>query len=497
MATQLGAISFVSAPAFVALKEGGGLKWLCYEFGVPLGLIPVMAIIIPVLHRHHYISIYEYLEDRFNGITRTLVSSLFQLGRGLATAVAVLTGGLILSTALSIQTTTAIILIGLITIIYDALGGIKVVILSDFLQMMIIVIGILICGGAALSLVGWEQAWTSLDPSHFKILDFSQWGFSSEGQYGFWPMVLGGFFLYISYYGTDQSQVQRELSVGNETNVKKSLLVNAFGRFPLVLSYCLMGVFVGAVLNQTFALEIIGQKLGMDPQAILVTLENDPDRMVPMFILSFLPHGIIGFIFVAIMAALMSSLDSGLNSLSAVTMRDYYQRYVRKSATDSHYLVVSKLFTFGWGIFCVVTALLFYELGDATRQTTIVLINAVGSMLYGPILAAFSMGILSRRITAPAINLGIIGGIIQNFFLWQFTEISWLWWNVTGFMMSAILAYTLSFAGGAKSKMIPSSTMQEKIISPSEKNWVKIYLILGVYFILIIFISYLIQSLGD
>jgi Na+/proline symporter len=235
----------------------------------------------------------------------------------------------------------------------------------------------------------------------------------------------------------------------------------------------------------------------MDPQVVQAALENDPDRMVPMFILSFLPHGIIGFIFVAIMAALMSSLDSGLNSLSAVTMRDYYQRYVRKSATDSHYLIVSKLFTFAWGIFCVVTALLFYELGEATRQTTIVLINAVGSMLYGPILAAFSMGMLSRRITASAINLGIISGIILNFFLWQFTEISWLWWNVTGFMVSAILAYTLSFARGAKSKIIPSTTMKEKIFSPSEKNWVKIYLILGVYFTLIIFISYLIQSLGN
>jgi len=96
MATQLGAISFVSAPAFVALKEDGGLKWLCYEFGVPLALIVVMAIIIPTLHRGNFISIYEYLEKRFDGKTRSLVSLLFQLGRGLATAVSVLAGGIIL-----------------------------------------------------------------------------------------------------------------------------------------------------------------------------------------------------------------------------------------------------------------------------------------------------------------------------------------------------------------------------------------------------------------
>ena len=103
MATQLSAISFVSAPAFVAVKEGGGLKWLCYEFGVPLALILVMAVIIPILHQHHYVSIYEYLERRFDSGTRSLVSLFFQVGRALATAVAVLAGGLILSTALSIS----------------------------------------------------------------------------------------------------------------------------------------------------------------------------------------------------------------------------------------------------------------------------------------------------------------------------------------------------------------------------------------------------------
>jgi SSS family transporter len=497
MATQLGAISFVSAPAFVALKDGGGLKWLCYEFSVPLALVPVMAIIIPVLHRHHYISIYEYLENRFNRTTRTLVSSLFQLGRGLATAVAVLAGGLILSTAFSISTYTAIILIGVITIIYDALGGIKVVILSDFLQMMIILIGIVICGSAALSLVGWQQGWASLEPSHLQILDFSRWGFSPDGQYGFWPMVIGGFFLYISYYGTDQSQVQRELSVGNETNVKKSLLVNAFGRFPLVLSYCLMGVFVGAVISQPGTFEIIGEALGISGYSVQTILNKDPDRLVPMFIITFLPHGIIGFIFVAIMAALMSSLDSGLNSLSAVTMRDFYQRYFKKNASDSHYLIVSKLFTLGWGVFCVVAALLFYKLGEATRQTTIVLINAVGSMLYGPILAAFSTGMLIRKVNAAGINIGILSGILLNFLLWQFTEISWLWWNFTGFLVSALLAYFISIIWSGRKDEFSDSTIKEKIFLYSDKKWIKIYVILGLYFFLIIFISYLIQSLGS
>ncbi|HEM49559.1 MAG TPA: sodium transporter, partial [Caldithrix sp.] len=421
MATQLGAISFVSAPAFVALKEGGGMKWLAYEFGVPLALIVVMMIIIPILHQKNYISIYEYLEDRFDTGARNLVSIFFQLGRGLATAVAVLAGGLILSTALSISVIQAILLVGVITVIYDVLGGIRVVILSDVLQMLIIVAGLIICGGMALSITGWEAAWNAMGAERTQILDFKHWGFTSEGTYAFWPMLFGGFFLYASYYGTDQSQVQRELSVGNLDDVRKSLLVNALGRFPLVLMYTVMGVFVGAVFIMPESLTHIGAALNMSASSVTDILKNDPDRMMPMFILSFLPHGVIGFIFVAIMAALMSSLDSGINSLSAVTMKDFYQKYFKPEATDRHYLWMSKFITFLWGTFCVVAAILFTIIGESTRQTTIVLINAIGSLLYGPILAAFLIGMLTKSVNGTSVKTGIIIGVLSNIFLWIFT----------------------------------------------------------------------------
>jgi Na+/proline symporter len=195
MATQLSAISFVSAPAFVALKEGGGLKWLAYEFGVPLGLIAVMALIIPALHRGNYISIYEYLEERFDEGTRILISGLFQLARGLATAVAVLAGGIIASSATGMSITSAILLIGVITILYDIIGGIGIVIQSDVLQMGIVILGLVIVGGSAWSMVGWSEAWSALDPGRLQILDFRSLGLSGGGQYGFWPMLIGGMFL--------------------------------------------------------------------------------------------------------------------------------------------------------------------------------------------------------------------------------------------------------------------------------------------------------------
>ena len=481
MATQLGAISFVSAPAFVAVKENGGLKWLAYEFGVPLALILVMAVILPMFHRAGVISIYEYLETRFDEGTRTLVSLFFQIGRGLATAVSVLAGGLILSTAFGVSTVSAIIAVGVITIVYDVLGGIRVVIFTDVIQMAIIVLGILLCGGVALALVGWETAWASLEPKRLEILDFSHWGLTPEGTYGFWPMTIGGFFLYASYYGCDQSQVQRELTVGNIDNVRKSLLMNALGRFPIVLLYCLMGVFVGAVVAEPSFLDRAGETLGLGKEGVGATLARDPDRLVPMFILTYLPHGLIGFIFVAILSALMSSLDSALNSMSAVTVRDFYQRYWKKDGTAHHYLLASKICTLLWGIFCIGFALLFAASPEATRQTTIVLINAIGSLLYGPILATFILGMMTRWAAPRSTKIGVWVGVGLNLALWQWTSLSWLWWNLTGFLSTLAVA-----ALCAPWDKTPHSVDCLQPLEPTRLHWPRIYAYVVLYFLFIV-----------
>jgi len=495
MATQLGAISFVSAPAFVALKEGGGLKWLCYELGIPLGLILVMAVIIPPLHRGNFISIYEYLERRFDSSTRSLISALFQLGRGLATAVAVLAGGLILSTALSIPTYSAILLIGIITVIYDVLGGIAVVIISDVLQMMIIIVGIAVCGWAASHVVSWNTAWTSLSPDRLQILDFSHWGFTPEGAYAFWPMLIGGIFLYASYYGCDQSQMQRQLAVGNVDDAKKSILMNALGRFPLVVMYCLVGIFVGAVVLRPDFFVKAASIMHTDVPTAVQVLKEDPDRMLPLFILSYLPHGLIGFILVAIMSALMSSLDSALNSLSATTMRDFYQRYIKLDGDARHYLIASKICTLFWGVFCIAAALVFAQVEEATRQTTLVLINAVGSLLYGPILAAFLLGIMTKWAQSQAVKIGVVMGTTTNVLLWLFTPVSWLWWNFFGFMAAVLTAVFLTFARKTgldfKVPLVTLGGLKEK----ATINWSTFYKIVVIYFFLIILFCYVCENM--
>ncbi|MFQ5899631.1 MAG: sodium transporter, partial [Candidatus Methylomirabilia bacterium] len=314
-------------------------------------------------------------------------------------------------------------------------------------------------------------------------------GLDAGGTYAFWPMALGGFFLYASYYGCDQSQVQRQLTVGSIDNVRRSILLNAVGRFPIVLLYSVMGIFVGAVVATSGFLERTADAIGASPAMVTATLERDPDRMLPMFILSYLPHGLIGLIFVAILSALMSSLDSALNSMSAVTVRDFYQRYWKRDGDEKHYLAASKLFTVFWGAFCVGFALLFAATAEATRQTTIVLINAVGSILYGPILAAFVLGMLTRWAGPQATKIGVVAGVGLNVALWQLTDISWLWWNLTGFLATVVCAIVLAGLDEGEGRTVSLGAQE-----PSRINWGVVYGLVAAYFLVIVGFSRFLET---
>ena len=128
MATQLSAISFISAPAFVGLKNGGGLQWLTYEFGVPLAMAFLMVALIPTLYKSGVVSVYEYLEKRFDSSSRLLISFVFQISRSVATGVMVYTMALILQATIQIEFWISILIIGGITLLYSFQGGMKAVI---------------------------------------------------------------------------------------------------------------------------------------------------------------------------------------------------------------------------------------------------------------------------------------------------------------------------------------------------------------------------------
>lgn len=428
MATQLSAISFISAPAFVGLREGGGLQWLSFEFGVPIAMLFLMAVLIPPLYKSGVVSIYELLERRFSKTTRLLLSFVFLMSRAFATGIMVYAISIILESVLGISFWSTLAIIGVITIAYSLQGGMKAVVYGDMIQMFILFIGIIACLGFGLAeLGGWDAFISQLDRSRLDAVDFNNWGVQEKQEFGFWPMVLGGFFLYASYYGTDQSQAQRTLSARNMSVVRKTLLFNGLIRFPVTLAYCIMGLVVGTLVFTTpsFQAAIPADRL---------------DMMIPVFIRDYLPHGVIGLLIVAILSAAMSSLSSAINSLSAVTVEDFV---VRGRDVDSRtYLWYSKVTAFAWGAVCIVLAAFA---GDIAK-TVIEAINKVGSVFYGPILATFLMAIMSKRVHATGANVGLAVGVLFNAYLWLCVpEIFWFWWNLIGTAVTLLVGYVGSW----------------------------------------------------
>lgn len=447
MATQLSAISFVSAPAFVGLRPGGGMQWLTFEFGVPLAMIAIMAGIAPLLHRAGVVSVYGFLEKRFGESSRLLLSALFVLSRSFGTGVGIYTIGLILSSIIGVPFWQTMLVLGLVTIAYSLEGGMKAIVYSEVAQMIIKFLGILVIMFAALHYIGgWEQFITHVDRNRLQVIDFSNFGFDGR-EYGFWPMLIGGLFLYASYYGTDQTQAQRILSARDEGTVRQLLMFNGLFRFPITLSYCLGGLILGtfAMTNAEFGAKIPAAR---------------PDLMIPTFISGYLPHGVIGIIVVALIAAWMSSYSSTLNSLTAVTMEDFLKR--RITIPEGKYVLYSKIVALTWGMLTMVCGFFAGKIA----ATAIEAINKIGSLFYGPILAIFLLAGL-RFVKPMAANLAVIAGVLVNMVLWlYFKNVFWFWWNAIGAVTTLSLGVLLSFVLPGEARPLPAAVEDRPRVFP-------------------------------
>jgi len=475
IATQLSAISFVSAPAFVGLKEGGGMVWLTYEFAVPLAMLFLMAVLIPPLFEAKIVSVYAYLEERFGRSTRMLLSGVFQISRAFATSVMIYAVALILTSVMDIPMWQTILGIGGVTLLYSLQGGMKAVVYGDVIQMIVLFLGIVICLVAGLHyLGGWESFTTRVDPERLVAVDFGSLGLSEGEEFGFWPMLIGGFFLYASYYGTDQGQVQRLFSAPDRSTLNKTLLSNGLLRFPITLTYCIMGLVLGTLVLQDASFRAA------------IPLDK-PDLMVPVFIRDYLPHGLIGLLIVAIFSAAMSSLSSAVNSLSAATVEDFF--HSRNELSDKQYIRYSKGTALFWGVVCIILA---FFTGDIAK-TVIEAINKIGSVFYGPMVATFLIAILFKRIHGRAANLGILAGVLVNVYLWLFVpSVFWFWWNAVGAIVTLGVGYLASYIVPAKERIAvgadAGAVQVEGAMRGTEVALTKVLLLLG-FFVLIVLLS--------
>lgn len=472
MATQTSAISFISIPAFVALKPGGGLVWLQYELAVPLAMIFVMVLLLPFFRKLELVSVYEYLEMRFDKRVRLLMSGVFLVSRGLGTGVGVYASAIVLSVCLGIPIWATILLIGVITVIYDTIGGMTAVVYSDVIQMVVLLGGLVLCiYYASAEAGGFMAIFDALPRERYEGVDWSH-GIGDGSKTPFWAYLIGGFFLYASYYGADQSQVQRELSAPTLRDTKRSLVFNGFARFPLTALYLLLGIAAGAAF---YAADDLRAAVPQD----------DLDYLIPQLILLKLPTGIRAVLFAAILAAAMSSLDSSLNSLSAATMRDFIER--RRKMTPSETLRMGKITTVVWG--AIITGLAF--LVGGISDTVIEGINKIGSTFYGPIVAAFLLGVLSKRVNGTGIIAGVCGGVAFNIGLWVLAPgVFWMWWNLTGLVITALVTLGVSKSGPVPTaEQIEKYTLSGAGMLAEEKKWLSTYGVLVGWFLFILAIT--------
>jgi SSS family solute:Na+ symporter len=474
MATQCSTNSLLGAPAFVAFAAGGGILWLQYELAVPFAMIILMAVIFPIFRRLNLISLYAYLEKRFNRRTRTAVSILFQFLRAFSTGVTIYGISLVLMVCLDLPFWAAGLLLGGITVIYDVLGGMRAVIWSDVIQIVVLFGAIIAAAAVAVNLIGGLGAvFVQFDPQRLQAVDFSHHGLGDGKTFSFWPMLIGGLFLYLAYYGCDQTQAQRELSTRNVDDTRQALFLDGMLRFPLVLSYCFLGVCLGAyaVAHPEFMTDLPLTENG----------DANFNLAVPIFVLKHFPHGLIGLVMVGLVAAAMSSLDSTLNALSALSMQDIVRIFVKRDFSARTELLISKMLTVFWGVVCL--AFSFY-VGDVS-QTIIESVNKIGSLINGPLLAVFLMGILSRRVNGAGALFGLIAGFSGNLWLWKSApDISWLWWNAIGFFVAYTTGYVISLVSAAPDAARLADTVypRDKLRrSASRTQWRFYYLVLALY----------------
>ena len=508
MATQASAITFLSTPG-QAFHSGMG--FVQFYFGLPIAMIIICVVFIPIYHKLKVYTAYEFLEGRFDLKTRSLAAILFLIQRGLAAGITIFAPAIILSAVLGWDLLTLNIIIGFLVIIYTVSGGTKAVNVTQKQQMIIIFIGMLIAFFMIMSQLPENITFTNAleiagASNKMEVLDFS---FDLSNRYTVWTGILGGTFLMLSYFGTDQSQVQRYLSGKSVRESQLGLIFNGLLKVPMQFFILLIGVMVfvfyqfnASPLNfnptvndaiasseyveeyrqletehiaientkkaifadgfqliekeQIQALNERDLELKVASKAIVKKVDaaiesNDKDYVFIHFILNNLPRGLIGLLLAVILSAAMSSTASELNALASTTAIDLYKRNVKGERSDAHYVTASKWFTLLWGVLAISVACVA-NLFDNLIQ----LVNIIGSIFYGNVLGIFLLAFFFKKVNGNAVFKAAVITQILIFAIFYFgiynlevqglaPIISYLWLNFIGCILVSFFSLLFVF----------------------------------------------------
>ncbi len=357
------------------------------------------------------------------------MAAFFLVGRGLGAGVVLYASSLVVDACTGWGFETSLLVVGAVAVTYTALGGLIADVFSDVLQFALLWGATLVVTVVLAFRLAGRGLLTGIDPSRLVVLDLGRHGLGDGATFAFWPMLIGGFFLYVSYYGCDQTQAQRILAAADERQARTALTVASLVRFPLVATYCLFGLMLASFLAAT-------------PDFARSLADRPPDALVPQFLVSYLPVGVLGVVVAGILAAALSSIDSALNSLSAVVVEEFVP------SESERRLSWARLATAGWGVLATGAAWIFSRSGE----TSIELVNRVGSALYGPVLAVFLLAWRSRRADGWSAVAGAVAGLLANLALAAWAPgISWLWWNVVGCGVTLAVGVAVGQVSGRRS----------------------------------------------
>lgn len=488
MATQASAITFLSTPG---QAYHDGLGFVQFYFGLPIAMVIICLVFLPIYYKLNVYTAYEFLESRFDLKTRTLTAILFLIQRGLAAGITIFAPAIILSAVLGWNLLTLNIIIGILVIIYTVSGGTKAVNVTQKQQMIVIFAGMLIAFYLIIQYlpdgITFSKALDIAGASgKMEVLDFS---FDLNNRYTVWTGFLGGTFLMLSYFGTDQSQVQRYLSGKSLRESQLGLLFNGLLKVPMQFFILMVGVMVfvfyqfnNAPLNFNPAVQPVVEnsltykvlekeheaiqkskqlllvdglqqeevatfqelnakdlKLKQEAKTVISSLDetietNDKDYVFISFILNNLPKGIIGLLLAVILAAAMSSTASELNALASTTAIDLYRRN-KQQYDEQHYVTASKWFTLLWGLLAIGVACVA-NLFDNLIQ----LVNIIGSIFYGNVLGIFLLAFFIKFVKGRAVFIAAIITQLIIFGVFYMDWLPYLWLNLVGCVLVMLFA---------------------------------------------------------
>ncbi|HEY8561308.1 MAG TPA: sodium:solute symporter [Pyrinomonadaceae bacterium] len=496
MATQLSAITLVGT---TGQAYTDGMRFIQFYYGLPLAMVILCVTAVPFFYRARVFTAYEYLEKRFDLKTRTLTSFFFLISRGLGVGVIIAAPSVILSIVLGWNEITTIFVMGLSTTFYTMVGGVQAVTWTDVKQMIVIFFGLFVC---LFVIVGkFPEGVSMFDGLHLAgavgKLNTVETSLDLREKYTIWSGTIAALFLFLSYFGCDQSQVQRFLTAKSVSEGRTSLLMSAFLKIPMQFMILLIGVLVfvfyqfvtppmifnsvetakvqNAAQYQTLetsyeaahqkreaaALSMVKDQSEQNKAAYVeadkefsaarknatefVKTEtgnssfNDVNYVFPTFVIQNMPIGVIGLIIAAIFAAAMSSISAELNALATATTIDFYKRHFAKDASDKQYVLFGRIATLVWGIFACIVATQATSLGSLIE-----VVNKFGSFFYGSLLGVFVLAFAVKRARARGAFFGLLFGIASVWVASHYTDIEFLWFNVIGCLVTVIAGYLIS-----------------------------------------------------